>query len=126
MFILLSPAVRPVKTYGTSTTSLGALRISSSRQILKPPAEIRTPSASSRFIRKNPDVASRTGVSPRAIRHANRDIITRDSSQLRVPPPRNVAAADHDVGAVALHHGKHPRHQLGRVAQIGIDHAHVA
>jgi hypothetical protein len=54
---------------------------------LNPPAEIVTPRARSRRIRKNPDVASRTGVRPRAIRHANFDIRTRDISQFAVPPP---------------------------------------
>jgi hypothetical protein len=38
-------------------------------------------------MRKNPDVASRTGVRPRAIMQASRDIQSRVSGQLRVPPP---------------------------------------
>ena len=101
-FILLSPdRASREDVRALRSTSCGSLRISSSRQILKPPAEIVTPRARSRRIRKNPDVASRTGVSPRAIRQANFDISTRDSSQLRGAAAGNVAAADHDVGAVA-------------------------
>ncbi len=61
--------------------------MSSSRQILNPPAEIVTPRARSRRMRKKPEVASRTGVKPRASTHANVDMSRRDMSQPSVPPP---------------------------------------
>ena len=77
-------------------------RTSSSRQILNPPAEMRTPRARSRRIRKYPDVASRTGVRPRAIMHATRDMSSRDSDQFACPSSRDVPAGDDDVGAALV------------------------
>ena len=72
----------------------GRPRTSSSRQILKPPAEMRTPRARSRRIRKKPDVASRTGVSARAIRHASRDITQPADRPVARAAAGDVAAAD--------------------------------
>ena len=90
---------------------------------MKPPAEIFTPAARSLLIRKNPDVASRTGVSPRAIRHAARDMSRRPEPPVAGAAARDVAAADDDVGRRDLHDREHARQQLGRMAEVGIDHA---
>ena len=91
---------------------------------MNPPAEICTPRASSRRIRKNPDVASRTGVSPRAIRHASRDISEPAESpscacrRRGCSGCRSTTSADAACIAASIR-GSERR----RVAQVGVDDA---
>ena len=85
--ILLAPSSRLSKRYGTSTMRVGQPRISSSRQILNPPALIVTALAMSRRMRKNPDAASRIGRQGPRQRIRSRDSSRRFNGQFGVLPP---------------------------------------